>query len=295
MKRRRFLAISAAALALPRGADAHSTTWQSQALGGQVRVDLRGGVGMNQRILSAIAATIAEVEAAASLFRPDSALVRLNETGGLTDPPPVLQDLLGFSDRLHAVTAGHFDPTVQPLWRALAERAAPQAIADSRARIGWHNVDRQAGVRLAPGQALTFNGIAQGYAADRVAAVLRRAGYGPALIDMGEFVALDGPFTLGIEDPTHGMLGRRQLSQGALATSSPAAQWLPGGMHILGPVGQSPLWSTITVEADSAVLADGLSTAFCLMPATMIRAACANLPEVRRVTAVTFEGEFLTL
>ncbi len=70
---------------------------------------------------------------------------------------------------------------------------------------------------------------------------------------------------------------------------------MPGGTHILGPMDQAPVWSTITVEADSAVLADGLSTAFCLMPATMIRAACANLPEVRRVTAVTFEGEFLTL
>ena len=295
MKRRRFLALSAAALALPPVADAHSTSWQSQALGGQLRVDLRGGEGMNQRILSAIAAIIAEVEAAASLFRPDSALVRLNETGGLADPPPVLQDLLGLSDRLHAVTGGLFDPTVQPLWRALAERASAQAIADARSRIGWHNVARQDGVRLAMGQALTFNGIAQGYAADRVAAVLRRAGYGPALIDMGEFVALDGPFMLGIADPTHGMLGQRQLSAGALATSSPAAQWLPGGTHILGPLDQAPVWSTITVEADSAVLADGLSTAFCLMPATMIRAACANLPEVRRVTAVTFEGEFLTL
>mgnify|MGYP003504579000 CR=1 FL=1 len=39
MKRRRFLAISAAALALPPAADAHSTSWQSQALGGQLRVD----------------------------------------------------------------------------------------------------------------------------------------------------------------------------------------------------------------------------------------------------------------
>ena len=42
MKRRRFLAISAAALALPPVADAQSTSWQSQALGGQLRVDLRG-------------------------------------------------------------------------------------------------------------------------------------------------------------------------------------------------------------------------------------------------------------
>lgn len=295
MRRRRFLTISAAALcAAPLRAEV--TQWQAVALGGTLRVDLRGPRGLGAETVARIGATIAGVEAAASLFRPESALSRLNAAGELADPPPALAALLALAGRVHAATAGRFDPTVQPLWCALAEGRGAAELARARATIGWDRVqlDAAGAVRLAPGQALTLNGIAQGYAADRVREVLLAAGYGPVLVDMGEFAAIGGPFTLGLEDPDWGVLATRRLSDGAIATSSPAALRLGRAFHILGPQGEAPRWSTVSVEAQSAALADGLSTAFCLMSERAIRATCARLPDVRRVTLVSPSGEVTT-
>ena len=178
---------------------------------------------------------------------------------------------------------------MQPLWRALAEGRDP---GPARALIGWGRVMR-APLRLSPGQALTLNGIAQGYAADRVRAVLIRAGYEMALVDMGEFAAIGGPFTLGIADPDLGLCATRRLTGTAIATSSPGALRLGGQGHILGPRGQPALWSTVAVEAESAAIADGLSTAFCLMPEAAIRAALARLPG--RATLVSPSGDLSTI
>lgn len=287
MNRRRFLIAAGATFALP--ARAEVARWQVPAFGGTVSVDLRGLRGLAESLRAEVEAVIAEVEAAVSLFRSDSALSRLNAVGRLDDPPPALVDLLALSDRLHGLTGGFFDPTVQPLWRALAEGRDP---APGRAAIGWARVARDP-LRLAPGQALTLNGIAQGYAADRVRAVLLRAGYGEALIDMGEFAAIGGPFALGIADPELGLCATRRLTGGAIATSSPGALHLGPGGHILGPRGEPALWSTVAVEVESAALADGLSTAFCLMPGAAIRAALATFPA--RVTLVSPAGEVATI
>ena len=93
MRRRRFLAVSAAFLAAP-AARAEVTSWRAPALGGEVRVDLRGPRGLGAATAARIAALIEEVEAAASLFRPNSALARLNAAGSLEAAPVALTDLL---------------------------------------------------------------------------------------------------------------------------------------------------------------------------------------------------------
>lgn len=289
MNRRRFMAIGAAFLAAP--ARAEVITWQAPALGGLVRVDLRGPRALATETARAIAATIEEVEAAASLFRPESGLSRLNRAGRLDDPPPALRDLLALAGRMHAATAGAFDATVQPLWQALAEGADP---ASARARIGWERVRPGPPVILGTGQALTLNGLAQGYAADRVRETLHAAGYGCVLVDMGEFAALSGPFRIGVDDPELGQIAIHDILGDAIATSSPGAMRLGGAFHILGPAGQRPVWSTVSVQAASAALADGLSTAFCLMDAPAIRTALARLPEVSAVTAASFSGDVTT-
>ncbi len=291
MNRRRFLMISAASLVAGR-AGAEVTTWQSDALGGTLRVDLRGPRGLADETSSGIAAIIEEVEAAASLFRPDSALSRLNAGGRLDDPPQALRDMLALSDALHRQTEGLFDPTVQPLWRALAEGGDA---AQARGLIGWGRVRLGDRIEIGSGQSLTLNGLAQGYAADRVRGRLAEAGYGPALIDMGEFAAIGGPFLLGIEDPDLGVVATRRVTGGAVATSSPAAMRIGGQDHILGPRGEPPAWSTISVEAESAALADGLSTAICLMPLPHLRDVVGRMSGVSRIVAVSLAGDVLSL
>jgi thiamine biosynthesis lipoprotein len=195
--------------------------------------------------------------------------------------------LLALADRAHRLTDGAFDPSVQPLWRALAEGHAPDG------PVGWSRVGVADAVTLPPGMALTFNGVAQGFGADAVAALLAAHGFEEALIDMGEIAALGGPFRLGLADPEHGLLGARSLTGRALATSSPRATLVNGRPHILHPRGLPPLWSSVTVEAPSAALADALSTGLVFLERD--RSAAPVRTGFVRVTVVNPAGDLETI
>lgn len=290
MKRRRFLQVAAVAAVLPGRAVAE-TIWQGVALGADVSVTLRGSVTGVESAIEGIQGILRQMEAEFSLFDPDSSLSRLNRTGMLA-PGPEFRSLCEAADHAHRMTSGLFDPTVQPLWQA---RAAGLDESAARQSIGWDRVTFGAEIRLAEGQALTFNGIAQGFATDRVRDFLGQRGYGRALINIGEFAALGGPFDIGIADPDYGLLGRRHLSEGAIATSSPLATRLAGGSHILGPRGELPGWSTVSVEAASATLADALSTALVFLDRPRIETLMSREKRIRSVTLISPGGDLTTL
>jgi len=281
MNRRRFLALSATALIPAKGHAATVTEWQGTGLGTALTLRLAGAEPHHARqSFARVEAEIGRIESLASLHR-DSALTRLNRDGRLAWPSPDLLELLTLAGQAHAATGGAFDPTVQPLWQALASGADRD---EARKRIGWHRVSMSLQeVRLDPGQALTLNGIAQGWAADRIAALLRSQGFSDALVDMGELAAL-GPesgWPVQIAGPDGAALAETRLTNRALATSSPRGTLVNGQPHILGPEGQPPLWQTVSVSAPSAAIADALSTAFCLMDRPAIAAALDRFPGAR--------------
>ena len=285
MRRRRFLQIVAASLAVPGTARAE-LVWQGVALGADAELRLTGDRRRAEAALAGLPALLARVEAWCSLYRP-SELTRLNNEGRVI-PSPGFADLVAMADDLHRLTDGLFDPTVQPLWQALATGGD---VAVARAGIGWGRVRLGAEIRLDPGQALTFNGLAQGHATDLVRDHLAAHGFTSALVNIGEYAALGGPFRLGIADPVAGMLAESVLTQGALAVSSPQAMQIGGQGHILHPQGQPPRWSTVAVEADSAALADGLSTALVFADRAQIAALKSRLPALRRVTLIDGAGD----
>jgi thiamine biosynthesis lipoprotein len=284
MNRRRFLALSAAALAVPgRAAARHD--WTGIALGAEARVTLAGATDAQaRRVFARIGAALAGIEAQFSLHR-DSALTRLNRDGRLAHPGPAVLALFGLAGRVHAATGGVFDPTIQPLWLATATggdtTAARAAIGWSRIRIGRDEI------RLEPGMALTFNGIAQGEAADRIAALMRAEGFGDVLIDMGEVQALGrrpdgGPWQARVAGTDGTPLAQLPLTGRALATSSPMGTRIGAGAgHILHPAGTAPRWQTVAVSAPMAAVADALSTAACLMDRAAIDRALAAFPGAR--------------
>lgn len=282
MNRRRFLAITAAALALP-GAARAETTWQGTALGAEASVTLTGPRTRAEAALASLPALLNAVEDDFSLYRPASTLSRLNAGNPIT-PSPAFAALLAHCDFLHEATEGAFDPSVQPLWRALATGTA------THAPIGWPHIPRGRPLRLLPGQALTFNGIAQGHATDTVAAHLAAHGFTHALIDIGELAALGGPFRIGLMDPAAGLTGTATLSNRAIATSSPRATLVAGQPHILHPQGLPPLWSSVTVEADTATLADALSTALVFHDAPKIARIRTRLPGTHRIWVTDRHG-----
>ena len=278
--RRRLIAISAAMALLPAAARAASGTarrWPGQAHGARasIRLDHPAGAAIAARVLG----EIDRLEDILSLYRPESALARLNREGHLAAPPFELLDCLSLAGAVHRASGGRFDPTVQPLWALWAEAAArgsrpdEKAVGAARAITGWDKVELDAAaITLRPGMALTLNGIGQGYVADRVAALLEAEGLADILIDTGELRALGGKPDGG-EWPVRLETGERlALRQRALATSAPLGTTFDqAGQdgHILDPATGRPApaeWRAVSISAPSAAIADALATAACLMP-----------------------------
>lgn len=232
-----------------------------------------------QRALDAAVALLRGIEAQMSLFDPTSALSRLNRERVLRAPPADLLQVLRIAQRLSHASGGAFDATVQPLWQAFdaaqSEQRLPTAeeLAAARARVDWRALQIEPhALRLQrPGMAVTLNGIAQGYAADAVRALLTRHGVRHALIDAGEFAPLghnpqQRPWTLGIADPrTEAALLARLVTDGrCVATSADNESAFSADRrhhHILDPrTGVSPPeLSAVTVAAPSGALADALT------------------------------------
>ncbi|AWN40910.1 FAD:protein FMN transferase [Methylobacterium durans] len=289
-RRRLLLGAAGAIAAASLGAGAFRTLARARGLAARTGAGLAFGTTVSLTVAAAEAPeaeaalteafrAIRAVEAAASLFRADSALSRLNRDGVLQRPDPLLLALLRFALDLAAETGGAFDPTVQPLWTLWAEAAArggrPDAAAlrETLARVGWTRVRiADDAIRLPAGMGLTLNGIVQGFAADRVMAVLEARGIANAFVDTGEFGARgahpDGvPWRLGIADPREPARIREVIApfSGFAATSGDyATSFSPdhADHHIFDPAtGRSPRsLASVTVTAPTGLLADGLST-----------------------------------
>ena len=292
-ERRRILAGALGALAaLAAGPAALRALARAHGRQGETRAGLAFGTTVSLTLVGAAGAdlepafragfrAIRAVEAAASLYRPDSALARLNRDGRLDDPDPLLVEPLRFALDLAAASAGAFDPTVQPLWTLWAETTArgarpdAGALAHAVAHVGWRGVEiGKDAIRLArPGMGVTLNGLVQGFAADRVLAALAAHGIADAFVDTGEFGAAgrhaDGtPWRLGIGGPRRGgeIAAVIEPFTGFAATSGDdATTFSPDRRdhHIFDPAtGTSPqALSAVTVTAPSGLLADALSTA----------------------------------
>ena len=174
---------------------------------------------------------------------------------------------------------------MQPLWQLYAAHFAanPDDVAGppvhrieaARRRVDYRAVAMD-GPRvgfLRPGMAVTLNGIAQGYITDRVAELLRAAGFASVLVQLGETVAgaprSEGrPWRVGIPDPfaPDRVLETLDAVEVAIATSSGRATRFDAAgrhHHLFDPAtGRSAdRYASVTVVAARATAADALSTA----------------------------------
>lgn len=318
LTRRRMIAIVAMAagsvfLATRRTARADDAVrWQGSALGAQVSIEIyHPDRAEAERLVERCIQDVRRLEQQFSLYRPDSAICALNRTGIVVSPDADMVALLKASLRFADLTDGAFDPTVQPLWRLYAdhfssERPDPQGpspleLAEALTKVGHHGLlvsaDRVALTKR--GASITLNGIAQGYATDRVVDGLRKAGLSTTLVDMGEIRSIGArpegtPWRIGLADPDKpGALTETiDLVDRAVSTSAGAGfRFDPAGRftHLFDPAtGRSPaLYRTVSVIAPTATEADALSTAFSLMPPARIRhiVAVRSGVQVRLITA----------
>lgn len=271
--RRRFLCITAAALAAPSAAlAAHTAHWQGRAMGAPARLTISGLAPKDARpIFAALEAELERLEQIFSLFRADSTLSWLNRTGRFVAPPPELFDVFFLADRLHRASGGAFDPTVLPLFDAGTFGRAQARIFGL---IGWDNVriDPREISFARQGMAITLNGVAQGYINDKIADLLRAHGLNDVMLDIGELQAkgecpLQRPWKARLFAADGAYQDHVVLRDRAVSTTRPNSVVRPGGgRQVVCPKGHMPYHSIVTVSAPTSALADGLSTALALVP-----------------------------
>ncbi len=304
LNRRRMLQVTAAAcgtLLLPASArtgTGHLTpvSWRGIALGAPSEIKLYAESEAAARpVLQRTVAEIRRLEAVFSLYRPASALSRLNRDGRLRHPPLDLVRLVSTAKGISAATGGAFDPTIQPLWTLYAEHFArdpqahrgpdPSALARAVTLVDCSRVNVAEDLIAfdRPGMALSLNGVAQGYITDRVADILRRSGFENVLVNLGEIRALGShpagrPWNVGIDAADGGDHEQRTiaLSNRAIATSAPLATPIDAAgraHHLFDPHSGicANFHKAVTVTADTATIADAWSTAFAVMPWEKVR------------------------
>lgn len=299
ISRRRVLALTAVAACLPRSALAATElhTWSGTALGAQAGLRLyHPDAAEAERMIAACVGEMRRLERVFSIYRPDSALSRFNAAGELAAPPLDLVRILGEAGEMSRVTGGVFDVTIQPLWRLYADHFSmpeadpegppPDQVARVTERIGHRHV-RADPERLAfarPGMAVSLNGIGQGYITDRVAEILRDAGFDHVLVDLGEARAIgthpDGtPWRAALAEGE--AYSRVDLRDRALATSAPGGFVFDAARrfhHIFDPRTGHPAarYRSVSVLAPDATRADALATAFVQMPEAEIAGILAS-------------------
>ena len=257
---------------------AHRT---SVALGSEISmVVLHEDRAVGIQALDAAFAELARVENVMSIYLPQSQVSQLNTEGILKSPDPYLVQILHLANAMSEQSSGAFDITVQPLWtlyfKMQKEGKLPStaAVAEVLPQVDWRGVFVSADeIRLRnKAMAITLNGIAQGFAADRAMDALKRHGIQHALVNAGEISSLGkkasgDSWVVGIQHPRKkdAYLGLVGLDGRCLSTSGDYETTFTPDFsrnHIFDPAtGNSPeAFSSVTVIAPDATTADALST-----------------------------------
>ena len=254
---------------------AFGTTWT---------VKVRGPIADRTTLHKDIEAEINRVEFALSHWRKGSQASRFNELES-TQPMAIdaeMAELLAFTQKLWTASGRNYDVTVAPLtslWGygpAGSHLPVPSAekLRETLTFVGSDKlaVDAPNGsVRKShPRVQLDLGSVLQGYAADRLAQVLRQAGQKEFLIEVGGELLAAGRWQVGVEDPFNPrvMIAKPVLTDMALSPSGlyRAKRQAEGKSiaHILSPQTGQPVEPTIElccVYHATGLQADGWSTA----------------------------------
>jgi len=237
---------------------------------------------------------ITRIELMMTTWRDDSEISRLNANAGI-NPVPVSKEtfeVLEMSKQAAVWSGGLFDISFQVLhglWKFdedMEKNPTLPDMAEVKKRLPLINyrhlkLDKKKGTAFleVKGMSVNLGGIAKGYAVDRMADILRRAGYKNALVQAGGDLLCAGTkggkaWTAGIRDPRGAMadvFATLRLEDHAFSTAGDYERsfMLDGKRyhHILDPRTGTPATESrsVTVYAKTALLADALDDAIFIM------------------------------
>lgn len=240
-----------------------------------------------EAVLQTCVLRLQELERHLSANAAESTLIGINQAAGVSaievpaDIYPVFERAVFFAGQ----TNGAFNPvigSVVKLWNIGFENAQKPddtAIKEALAYTDYRNVQlangkiflKQAGMKL------DLGAIAKGFAADELTRIVKQAGIGSALLDIGGTISALGsrpdgkPWNIGIRDPRvrqgEPVISTVMENKSISTSGSYERYFEQNGIryhHIIDPTTGYPVRSnliSVSVFSDSATDADALSTA----------------------------------
>jgi thiamine biosynthesis lipoprotein len=235
-------------------------------------------------IISQIDAELTRIDSLLNRFSEASLVSELNKTSRVRAPEDIIQLVL-LSDSISHITGGLFDISVAPLletWGFYEHEFMDPDTADIRTAIQLVDFKKikikKDSIIIMSHMKIDFGGIAQGYAADRVADILKKHNIKSALINIGGEIVLIGrspgkrPWRIGIKNPRgEGIIETVETENLALSTSGDYEKFFliknKRYPHIINPKTGYPAlaFASVTVFAKSAAYADAIATAVAIM------------------------------
>lgn len=226
-----------------------------------------------------------------SHYREDSYLARIQRQAQCSGGVNVDREtaaLLDYAETQFGISDGMFDITTRrlsALWDRIKSIPDQREVSKALNKTGWEKV-RWNGLNLAtvPGMEFDLGGIVKEYAADRVAALLIKAGFESGYVDLGGDMHFLGPhpngnpWRAGIRNPVNrtepmAIVG---LYSGGLASSGDYERYseIDGTRysHIINPRTGWPVnfgdagMSSVSVSAPSCLVAGSVTTLSMLLP-----------------------------
>jgi len=239
-----------------------------------------------QRILSDIDTELKYLDSLLNYFSPNSLVSRVNKEH-CAQLPEDIKPIFLLSDSISRLTNGLFDISIAPLleiWGFYGKEKripAKEEIARVKRFVDYRKITIIGDSIFIPeNMKIDLGAIAQGFAADRVAEIMKKNRIKSAVINIaGEVYALGNspknrPWVVGIKNPRgEGVIEKVGLSNGALSTSGDYEKFFViDGIryaHIIDPRTGYPAgnYASVTIFAESATFADGIATAVSVMGA----------------------------
>lgn len=239
-----------------------------------------------REIIGVIDLELTRLDSLLNYFSDASLVSELNRTSRVRAPSDVIF-LVALSDSVSRLTGGLFDITIAPVLEAWGFYSGAMKVpTDAELARAKRSVDfrrvRITGdsIAIEPGMRVDLGGIAQGYAADRAADILRQNHVRSAIIDVGGEIVTIGrapdnrPWRVGIKNPRGpGIIENVELQDSAVSTSGDYEKFfVVDGIrypHIIDPRTGMPArdFASVTVFARDGAFCDALSTAAAAMGA----------------------------
>lgn len=242
--------------------------------------------GSAENILVEIDTELERIDSLLNRFSDVSLVSELNKNQRVKAPQDIIK-LIVLSDSIAQMTGGLFDITVAPLleiWGFYENKFQNPDTMDIKSAVGlvdYRKIQIKNDSLILPVEMkIDLGGIAQGYAADRIAVILKKYNIESALINIGgEIVAIGRSpearlWRIGIKNPRgDGLIETVEIEDLALSTSGDYEKFFfikdKRYPHIIDPRTGFPAldFVSVTIFAKSAAYADAVATAVAILGA----------------------------